>query len=410
MYDNDSFEDKVKFFSSLGLALHKYGLAAHNLERVISNVADSLGLYTEVFSTPNILLLCSKCVKTTEASQVVRRVTPGNINLELLEKIDHIGDMVIAGEVALADVTLELEQILQEKPLYSRLLRSFAHSFIAFTISIFFGASVLGIILSSSGGFIVGVICAYLTKIFKISRFLEFIVAFIISFLSHSLFHFIPHFNTNLVNISSIIFLVPGVSLTIALAELANENLVSGTARFMGAMMNLFKLVFGLVIGTYAAEFLLGLSPTYTSVTYSYPYWIQGLALIVITAAYTILMNVKKANIKWIFTAACFGFFSYRLILLYSQYPFLSTFFAAFVVSLLGSFYARFIKKPAITVLLPGITLLVPGSMGLKSLSLVLAEDTLLGMNTLIKVFFTGIAIVAGLLLGNIILPPKRNL
>ena len=89
MYDNDSFEDKVKFLSSLGLALHKYGLAAHNLERVISNVADSLGLYTEVFSTPNILLLCSKCVKTTEASQVVRRVTPGNINLELLEKIDH---------------------------------------------------------------------------------------------------------------------------------------------------------------------------------------------------------------------------------------------------------------------------------------------------------------------------------
>jgi hypothetical protein len=48
--------------------------------------------------------------------------------------------------------------------------------------------------------------------------------------------------------------------------------------------------------------------------------------------------------------------------------------------------------------------------MGLKGLTLVLEDNTVLGLNLLIRVFFTGMAIVAGLLLANILIPPKRSL
>jgi uncharacterized membrane protein YjjB (DUF3815 family) len=105
-----------------------------------------------------------------------------------------------------------------------------------------------------------------------------------------------------------------------------------------------------------------------------------------------------------------FGFGIFKICSFYLSNPFAPTFIAALIVGLAGSLYARYLKHPAITILLPGITLLVPGSMGLKGLTLVLEDNTVLGLNLLIRVFFTGMAIVAGLLLANILIPPRRSL
>lgn len=405
-----TFNEKINFISALALALHKYGLAAHNLEAVVNNVSQSLNLEVEVFSTPTLLLLDFRDPLSLEAKQVAKRLRPGDINLDFLARIDELGDKVIAGELTAKAASQELELIETEKELYPPFLNALAFSAIAFTISIFFGANLIAVILSSIGGLIVGLVCVYLTQIIDIGRFLELLLAFLISFLSTCIFHFYPLFTPNLVNISSLIFLVPGVGLTIAMTELATENLVSGTARFMGAMMNLFKLVFGLVIGTYFANLLLGETTLIEFDEVHYPFILHIFALFIVAIAFTVLMKTKFENYFWILAAAFLGYSSYKFILDFSSEPFIATFLAAFTVSLLGSFYARFFKHPAVTVLIPGITLLVPGSMGLRGLSLVLQEDTVLGINTLIKVFFTGIAIVAGLLLANICLPPKRSL
>ncbi|NQY81205.1 MAG: threonine/serine exporter family protein [Candidatus Caenarcaniphilales bacterium] len=407
---SSTFNEKINFVAALALALHKYGLAAHNLEGVVNNVSHSLKLEVEVFSTPTLLLLDFTDPLGLEVKQVAKRLKPGDINLDLLSRIDELGDRVMAGDIGAKAAFEELKLIQSEKELYPPIYEALAFSAIAFTISIFFGANLIALLLSSVGGLIVGLVCVYLTKVIDIGRFLELMLAFLISFLTICIFHFYPLFTPNLVNISSLIFLVPGVGLTIAMTELATDNLVSGTARFMGAMMNLFKLVFGLVIGTYFGTLVVGETTIIDFEVVKYPFFLQVLALFIVAVAFTILMKTKFENYFWILAAAFLGFSSYKFILDFTSEPFIATFLASFTVSLLGSFYARFFKHPAVTVLIPGITLLVPGSMGLRGLSLVLQEDTVLGVNTLIKVFFTGIAIVAGLLLANICLPPKRSL
>ena len=404
------FLDRVNFLAALALALHKYGLAAHNLEGVVNNVSQSQELQVEVFSTPTLLLLDFKDLMSDESKQVAKRLRPGDINLDLLSRIDELGDRVIAGEINAEHALKELAAIEGETELYPAYLNVLAFGAIAFTIAIFFGANPISVLVSFFGGLLVGFICVYMSKVFAIDRFLEFLVAFIISFLSKILFQYEDSLIPNLINIASLIYLVPGVGLTIAMTELATENLVSGTARFMGAIMNLFKLVFGLVIGTYFATSLIGEANSADIPLAIYPFTLQIFALFIVAAAFTILLKTKFENYFWILAAACSGFSAYKFILDYSNEPFIATFLASFMVSLLGSFYARICKHPAVTVLIPGITLLVPGSMGLRGLSMVLAEDTVLGINTIIKVFFTGIAIVAGLLLANICFPPKRSL
>ena len=405
-----TFDEKTQFIAIISLALHKHGLAAHNLESVINNISQSMNLEVEVFSTPTLLLIDLSDRGTNESKQIAKRLKPGEINLELLSNIDSLGDQVIAGKVSVKDAISKLNDLENGKDLYPNSLNVLAFGAIALTIAILFGTNPTTLLLSFLGGILVGLIAIYLSQIIDISRFSELLLAFFISFLSNLIFQFYPHFNPNLVNICSLIYLVPGVSLTIAIAELATENLVSGTARFMGAIMNLFKLVFGLVIGAYfAASFINNQEITKFS-SIDYPLGIQILALLLVAGGFVVLMKTKFENYFWILGAACAGYGSYKLILSYSHEPFIASFIASFSVSLLSSVYARLSNHPALTILIPGITLLVPGSMGLRGLSLVLQEDSALGMNTLIKVFFIGIAIVAGLLLANICLPPKRSL
>jgi hypothetical protein len=55
--------------------------------------------------------------------------------------------------------------------------------------------------------------------------------------------------NEPLVVLTSIIIFVPGLSLAVALREFAVRDLLSGAARLMDALMVLFKLFFGSVLG-----------------------------------------------------------------------------------------------------------------------------------------------------------------
>jgi uncharacterized membrane protein YjjB (DUF3815 family) len=52
--------------------------------------------------------------------------------------------------------------------------------------------------------------------------------------------------------------------------------------------------------------------------------------------------------------------------------------------------------------------LLVPGSLGFQSLSSLLRQDTLLGLETAVRVAVVAISIAAGILVSTVIVPPRR--
>jgi len=405
----------INFLTDYGLSLHKHGLAAHNLESVMANVAKALNINIDTFSTPTLLLLSFEGT-CGERAQTAKRLKPGDVNLDRLSLLDELGDLIIENKITIEDAHKRLNAINRKRDNYPLWLKTLSYGIIAAVVSLIFSANSLELISSTIGGLMVGLISNYLSKACDIERFREFLLAFIISFSSYLALSLIKHinpslvFNNNLVNISSLIYLIPGVSLTISMAELATENLVSGTARLMGAIMVLLKLVFGLIMGIFVGQLffksqIIGIDPRT-----DLPFPILVTAILLASLAFTFLLEARFRDVKWITVASFSGFGIFKLCSLQLNDPFAPTFIAALMVGLAASLYARYLKHPAITVLLPGITLLVPGSMGLKGLTLVLEENTILGLNLLVKVFFTGIAIVAGLLLANILIPPKRSL
>jgi uncharacterized membrane protein YjjP (DUF1212 family) len=405
----------VNFLTDYGLALHKHGLAAHNLESVMTNVAHALRTKVDVFSTPTLLLLSLES-EEGERLQIAKRLRPGDVNLDRLSLLDELGDSLIENGLNVEAAQRRLSAINRKKANYPAWLKTLSYGIVALAVATIFSGSPIEILVSGLGGLIVGFISNYLAKAFDIERSLEFLLAFVISLFTYGCFSLMTYFhlgfefNSNLVNISSLIYLVPGVSLTISMAELATENLVSGTARLMGAVMVLLKLVFGLIMGIFAGQLFFTNPVIELSLKPEYPFSILAIAILFASIGFTFLLEARFRDIKWIMLSSFFGFGIFKICSFYLSNPFAPTFIAALIVGLAASLYARYLKHPAITILLPGITLLVPGSMGLKGLTLVLEDNTVLGLNLLIRVFFTGMAIVAGLLLANILIPPRRSL
>ena len=66
--------------------------------------------------------------------------------------------------------------------------------------------------------------------------------------------------------------------------------------------------------------------------------------------------------------------------------------------------------SPGALVRVPGIILMVPGSVGFRSLFMVFQSDIFSGLSTALSMLVLLVYLVAGLLIGNVLFPPRRTL
>src|SRR5690606_7905035 len=81
-------------------------------------------------------------------------------------------------------------------------------------------------------------------------------------------------------------------------------------------------------------------------------------------------------------------------------------FFAGLLISAAANLYARLANRPGAVIRVPGIILLVPGSTGFRSVSFVFERDVFHGLEAAVTVVTVLISLVAGLLFGNLLIPP----
>jgi len=90
--------------------------------------------------------------------------------------------------------------------------------------------------------------------------------------------------------------------------------------------------------------------------------------------------------------------------------PAFGVFVGGLVIGAASNVFARVMQRPGALVREPGIILLVPGSVGFRTLSFVFERDVRLGVDTAITLITLLVAIVAGLLFGDLLVPPRRKL
>jgi uncharacterized membrane protein YjjP (DUF1212 family) len=214
--------------------------------------------------------------------------------------------------------------------------------------------------------------------------------------------------NLNTVIIVSLIVLLPGMSLTNAVNELTSQHLVSGSARFAGALTTVMKLAVGTMIALTVAN-MLGLHPQVRGWR-PQPEWLAWAALIVVAYALAVLFRAQRRDYPLLIAS---------VVVAYAVSKFASDawggqvgiFLSALAMTAAGNAYARWMQRPGALVRLPGIIVLVPGSASLRGmLDLVQRQDVNVGQAATLGVINILLALVAGLLFGNLLLPTRRNL
>ncbi len=132
--------------------------------------------------------------------------------------------------------------------------------------------------------------------------------------------------------------------------------------------------------------------------------------LLTVTAlALGVLFRARPREFPWIVAGAMLAFWGarYGVALLGAG---LGPVLGALVVGLAGNLYARLRHRPAVVVIVPSIILLVPGAIGYRSLSFLMEKDVLSGIDNAFTALLVGVSLVAGLLLANVLVPPRNAL
>jgi uncharacterized membrane protein YjjP (DUF1212 family) len=394
----------VGFLLRLSKALHTYGLPAYELENTMNGCAEALGLGIQCMSLPtsiSMTLLPSDGLPQT----YIIRVAPGEVNLEKLRKTSRVAQLVIEGELSSEKGADQLREIARSKPEYPSWVMVFAFAFVSASIARIFSGGFYEMITAWIIGLVVGMIAMASRTRPILDHLLPSSCAFIATLLAFIIDSFLPqNIVVSVVIISGLIILLPGLSLTIAMAELATQNMVSGTARLTGAATIFIQLAFGSALGVEIGQ-LLNFSVPDVVVT-PVPFWSILLAVAVAAVALVPLFEARKRDVGWFLLSALTAFST----VYYASQLFgssLGAFCGAITIGLMAKLASRLVGIPGAMIMMPGFIILVPGSVGYRSILALVEKDILGGLETAFEVAVIGISLVAGFLISSMVPLPK---
>ena len=402
---------RIDFVVQLAARLHNYGTTAERLEGAITAVAPRLGLRCAAWSNPTGLILsfgdATRPDALADTTQVIR-LQPGDVDLRKLCQADAIAERLLAGEIDIPAATAALHALDRPPGQRAQALTALSFGLTSASVAGLLRSSWADIGVAGAIGTLIGVLTVMGSRRPRLAESLDAVAALVAMLLTAAIAAFIVPLSLKTVIVAALIVLLPGMMLTNAVAELTSQHLVSGTARFAGALAVLMKLTFGTVAAAQAAQ-LLGWVPQEERGAPVPPEWVEWAALAIGCYAFAVLFKADRRDYPLVMASAALGYVVTKVggQLLGSQ---AGVFLASLVITALSNAYARWANRPGALVRVPGIVLLVPGSVSFRSLTFVLERDLILGLNTAVAVLSVLVALVAGVLFGNLLVPARRNL
>ena len=400
---------RVDFVVELAGRLHAYGTTAHRLEGAVVSVAAKLGLECGAWSNPTGMILSFGEAGYGRRDTVrVVWLSRGVIDLYKLCGVERGAEAVTSGGLDLDAGHDALRALDRPGSWRGKTIQILAFGLTAATVAGLWRLPWLDIATAGLTGLLIGVLDWATHNRPRLKEASDALAAMIAGAVAVLVATYVGALNLNTVIIAALIVLMPGLSLTNAVNELTNQNLVSGTARFAGAMSTILKLAIGMMVALTAAE-MFGMQPEVRALR-PQPDWVEGLALLLGTYAFAVLFRADRRDYLLVMASAATGY----LISKFVGGEWGSTvgiFVAALAMTAAGNAYARWFNRPGALVRLPGIIMLVPGSASLRGLlALVQQQDMEAGQAAMVAALNILLALIAGLLFGNILIPTRRNL
>lgn len=410
-----TLDERARFITDFARRLHLAGVSAARLEGAVKTTATKLGVDCAIWSSPTGILLSLGDLNDPTAGQQTRvlRLDPAEPDLSDLSTLDHVAEQVITGQIDVKDATRRFQELDRVSGTRDTAWTVFAFGLASAAIAGLLRTSWLDVAIAGALGMLIGAVQVVSRSRPHLAAASEAIAAILATVLAAMFAHFVAPLSIQTVVISALIVLMPGLTLTTAVTELATGQLVTGTARFAGAMVTLFKLTFGSVAGAQLVS-MLGWTPRIAQGT-TLPALVEVVATLAAAFSFAILFRAAKRDIPLVMASAVAG---YVLTRVGSQWfgpgegaTFAgSVFFSSLVMAAAANVYGRVAGRPGTLVRLPSIMLLVPGSVGFRGIASLMERDYTLGMETALAVLSALVALMAGLLFGSVLVAPRRYL
>ncbi|MCB1045320.1 MAG: threonine/serine exporter family protein [Acidobacteria bacterium] len=402
--DQSRASDEMKLLVKLATALQHYGAPAHRLERACTAVSQKMGLEAHFFSTPTAVFASFGNLENQRT--YLLRVVSGDIHLERISQIDWVIQELMTDKLMCRDALTSLDELLSAPERFGQLLTTFTFGIASGTACRFMGGGIPEILVATVIGLIIGCLALVGAKNPAMGNVMMPLSAIIASSLGALGATNIDGFVAYPATVAGLIVLVPGLSFTTAMVELSTGHLASGTGRLAKALSMFLLMAFGIALGSQVSW---NIPISLNMASAALPPWTEWCALGIATPAFAILFRAQPKDWIWVILAGPIAFYSARF---GGQVmgPELGSFIASFTLGTVANLFARFLKRPAAIMMEPGIIFLVPGTMGLKSISALLADDPLLGIDSAFSMVLVAIALVIGILFANVVVPPRRSL
>ncbi|ASJ74818.1 threonine/serine ThrE exporter family protein [Granulosicoccus antarcticus] len=404
-----TFKQQCAFVIKLGEMLHKYGTPAFRLEAHLKTVAGYLELDGYFLVSPTTLTYCLwiKGAPDDDVYNYSMRVRPGDLDLGSLARTDALVNDLVAGNCTLEEAKTGLKTIETSGPPYPELVTLLAYIVLGSAFSMMMRGSWNDVMWAGGLSMLVYSFVVWSGKSQRISTMLEPLAATVVAVIAVAVSRFDPGVNQPLVVLSSIIVFVPGLSLAMGFRELAERELISGTARIMDSLMVLFKLYFGTVLGVAIGVLIWG--DTFPVDEYHVPHWTVWPAVLLLASSLSVVFKARLVDAPW---GIASGLLAYGVSTLVTDAwgTTLGAFLGAFVVGAYANLFARWRNAPAALVTLPGIVVLVPGSKVYVGLDDAISSNALGIDNIGVQSFLLFMSLIAGLVFASAVVEPRKSL
>ncbi|MGZ3651478.1 MAG: threonine/serine ThrE exporter family protein [Bdellovibrionota bacterium] len=369
------------------------------LEDNLIRVGSQFGRETEVFATPTgVFVTLNDPLTADDPTTALTRVKTTGTNLGQLCELENLLDEVIARRVTVPEGTATLGGPNISRDRYTPIMTGLAALTAGFVASFTnyqrFSAAVVSGLITVTAWFSITFLLKRHTSNPIFSDFTGAFLTLVCAALAHAL---VAPISVEAYAIGGFVYLVPGLALTTAIAELADQNLVSGTAKFMQATIALLALGLAYLLFQQIALSLHlrdVLQPTANKHTTDI---VSSLGVVLNIFCFGVIFKVPPRMLAWSTLTGLAGWVALHYVSK-SGAAAAGPYLGAVMVGTVSLAFGKVFRVPSQVFSVPGIVAMLPGMLALSSFRYFASGDQDTGLEFTFQVAVTAVSIVFGLI------------
>jgi uncharacterized membrane protein YjjP (DUF1212 family) len=386
------------------------GAATVDVEASVMAAADALGVpRTEIDVTFNAITVTLFRVDGPPITQV-RVVRQRSANYSRLAAVHSLVVELVDDGLTRRDVVARLAEIESRPPTYPRWVTSCGWAMLAAAVTQLLGGNLLTALVAFGSTALVDQLGRLLSRRGWPDFFLNLVGAFVATMVAVVLSALDTPVRPSLVVAGGIIVLLSGVALVATVQDAITGFLVTAAGRAVEVLLLTAGIVAGVAVGLFVAQqmgIVLSVRPPGASSLADLPS--RTAAALVGALAFAVAYQVPRRLLVPSGLAGALGFVVWFTTLQAFQAPAAAAALAAVTAGLASHVLGMRMNAPPLVVVVPSIVILLPGLTIYRGMLLISDGAPTAGMLALLQATTIGLALAAGVLLGEVIGQPVRR-